>query len=144
MAVVNNNDTQNKEDGTIIFFYEPNGYRTVVLEDDEKTGYAYLYQDEEIICDVWLYNVDCNPISVNWKDESQLPFCNPAKYCTEEKLPRISEDLKLRMECVWFNKFVTIILDGLPLAKLCSGEFPGWSRTAKIAGPLARPLLCVY
>ncbi len=140
-TVVNYNNTEGEEDSIIINFYEPNGINAVFLEDDGNTGYGYLVQNNEIMCDVWLYNVGCNPESVNWKVKSNLPFCNPAKYCTEEMLPRISEDLKLRIECIWSNNFVTILLDGRPLAKLCPGDYPGWSRTAKLAGPLARPLL---
>jgi hypothetical protein len=117
---------------------EPNGHRSVVLEDDGRVAYAYLFHGDAIVGDVWLYNVGTDPENVNWRDRSAMPFCNPAKYCSDEVLPRLRQDSKI--ECAWSDEGVTILVAELPWARLENGSKPGWSRKARLPGPLAKPL----
>lgn len=126
-------------DETLLRFDEPNGHLSVVLEDDGKVAYAYLLEGDSVVGDVWLYNVGEAPDAVNWRDKSAMPFCNPAKYCTGEKLPRLREDSEVA--CQWSNQGVTVSVSGLVWARLDKGAKPGWSRAAGRDGPLAKPLV---
>jgi hypothetical protein len=125
-------------DEVLVRFAEPDGQRSVVLDDDGRVAYAYLYDGDSMVGDVWLYNVAEDPETVDWRDRSAMPFCNPAKYCTREVLPRLRPDSAV--SCVWSDTGVTVLVAGSPWARLESGSKPGWSRKARIAGPLAKPL----
>jgi hypothetical protein len=116
----------------------PDGQRILVLEDNGRVAYAYLLDGDLIIGDVWLYNVDEDPEGVDWQDRSAMPFCNPAKYCSAEALPRLRPDSKV--SCVWSAEGVTVFIAGIAWARLERGRRPGWSRKARFTGPLAMPL----
>jgi hypothetical protein len=66
-----------------------------MLEDDGHVSYAYLLVDGDIVSDVWLYNVQEDPLDVDWSHQTELPLCNPKRYCTEESLPRLAEDMSV-------------------------------------------------
>ena len=117
---------------------ELEGQRCLVLEDDGRVAYAYLVEGDTVVSDVWLYNVGDTPVSVNWRDQTAMPFQNPLKYCAPEKPPRLRSDSDVT--CLWNKEGVTILIAGSAWARLEKGSKPGWSRTARIAGPLAKPL----
>ncbi|MBN4055074.1 hypothetical protein JYT15_01045 [Acidimicrobium ferrooxidans] len=117
---------------------ESAGPRCVVLEDDGRVAYAYLLDNESIVGDVWLYNVVEDPEAVDWQDQSAMPFLNPAQYSTSEVLDRIRDDSDVC--CFWAAQGVAVTVGGVLWAHLESGSKPGWSRKAKVSGPLAKPL----
>ncbi|MFO0584271.1 MAG: hypothetical protein U0229_18505 [Anaeromyxobacter sp.] len=119
-------------------FPDPSGSRSVDIDDDGRVAYAYLRRDDRIVADVWLYNVGGDPETVDWRDRAALPFQNPASYTTGEALPRI--DACTNVECRWDAEGVTLIVEGTAWARLAEGSKPGWSRAARVAGPLAKPL----
>ena len=47
---------------------------------------------------------------------------------------------RANVECRWFAVGAEVRIDGILMARLESGSKPGWSRLARCAGPLARPL----
>lgn len=127
-----------EEDDVLLRFDEPGGNRSVVLEDDGRVAYAYLLADESLVGDVWLYNVAEPPDEVDWRDQSAMPFLNPARFCRQEVVGRLRTDSAVA--CDWSDAGVVVTVDGLPWARLEYGSRPGWSRNAKMAGPLAKPL----
>ena len=124
--------------GVLLRFDEPSASRSVVLEDDGRVAYAYLLDEEAIVGDVWLYNVAETPDSVDWKDQSKMPFLNPRSLCKSEDVPRL--DPNSSIFCRWSKSGVEIAIDGVLMARLKHGAKPGWSRLALRAGPLAKPL----
>jgi len=120
-------------------FHEPDGDRSVVIEDDGRVCYAYLLQNERLVGDVWLYNVSAAPLTVDWRRREDAPFCNPAKYCADATLPRLRPDSDV--SCAWLARGAEIWVSGTLWARLEAGARPGWSRGARIAGPLAKPLI---
>jgi hypothetical protein len=122
----------------LLRFDEPGGRRHIVLDDDGRVAYAYLFEGEKCVSDVWLYNVAQTPDIANWRDKSQLPFLNPRQYCRQEPTPRLTEGSSV--VCRWFETGVDLELDGVPMARLQRGAKPGWSRFAACPGPLAKPL----
>lgn len=108
----------------------------MILEDDGRVAYAYLRDGAEIVSDVWLYNVGANPSVVEWRDRSQMPFQNPASYCGDEALARLHAAVEV--SCIWSPDSVEVSVDGAAWAVLEKGMRPGWSRNARVSGPLAR------
>jgi hypothetical protein len=130
----------NSKIGEILLrFDEPGGIRSVVLEDDGRVAYGYLLEGDIMVCDVWLYNVGQDPVTVDWRDKSAMPFQNPAKYCGGEVQGRLEADS--RVDCSWSENGVTILLNGMAFAYMEKGSKPGWSRAARVDGPLARCLV---
>jgi hypothetical protein len=122
----------------VLRFDEAGGSRAVVLEDDGRVAYAYLLEKNEIVGDVWLYNVADSPEAVDWSDRSAMPFANPKRYCATERLPRLTEASNVR--CSWSDRGVDIAVEGIDFARVEHGSKPGWSRLAAVPGPLANPL----
>jgi hypothetical protein len=122
----------------LIRFDESGGRRAVILEDDGRVAYAYLLEDEEIVGDVWLYNVEQTPDTVNWKDRAAMPFLNPRPFCRDADVPRIGQSVPVH--CQWSETGVEVSIDGVLLARLERGAKPGWSKLAIQPGPLAKPL----
>lgn len=123
------------------FECEMNREYSIVIEDDGKVAYAYLFQKEELIGDVWLYNHMINPECVNWQNINEMPFMNPKKYLIKDCLVspiRASKDIVI----VWnlngdILSKATIYLRGEAIAILGPFSKPGWSFLVKIDGPLA-------
>lgn len=113
----------------------PSDGRSVVLEDDGRTGYAYLLEGSHIVADLWLYNVGPDPETVDVRDPTQLPFQNPRRFCAADSLPRLTHASTLL--CRWSPTSVEVEVDGVLWARLDRGTRPGWSRGAAVAGPLA-------
>jgi hypothetical protein len=125
-------------DEVLLRFDDSGTGRAVVLEDDGRVAYAYLLDREDVVSDVWLYNVSATPKVVNWDDLSQAPFLNPQQFCKPETAPRL--DKHSTIECVWSDDGVEVTINGTMMARLEAGTKPGWSRLASCPGPLARPL----
>ena len=124
--------------GLVLRFDEPEGHRAIVVEDDARVAYAYLLLDEQIVADVWLYNVGEAPPEITWINPSNAPFQNPRGYCSIDAGLRITE--RSAVGCHWVCGGVAISVDGVLLAFLEGGAKPGWSRLVLRTGPLARPL----
>jgi hypothetical protein len=107
----------------------------VVLEDDGEVAYAYLLEGENIVSDVWLYNV--LPSSITGDRPANSPPLNSGEFCEKNNLPRLSHDA--RIDCRWLENGVEVWIDHIRLARLEVGVKPGWSKLAKTASPLARP-----
>lgn len=131
-------DASTTSEGAILRFDEVGAKRSVILEDDGRVAYAYLLEDEQIVADVWLYNVVATPEEPEWPNPSKMPFLNPRRFCRmDESLPRIGDGAA---QCNWNEKGVEVMLNGLVVARLAKGSRPGWSRLALKRGPLAHPL----
>ncbi len=116
---------------------DPDRDRSVVVEDDGRTGYAYLLESEEIVSDVWLYNCDAAGPPPNWDDPADLPFPNRAEFIVRDALRRDQlGEIKVRWDALGGDLHVR----GVVIARVERGAKPGWSRNAAISGPLARPL----
>lgn len=115
----------------------------VIIDDDGKTGYAYLIVDEEMVSDVWLYNVGLPPQIPEWADWDNLPFANSVEFTLQEHFDSIHDatEISLRWE-VGQGGFwqVYISLRGVEHAILRPGAKPGWCRLAVKESPIARPL----
>lgn len=122
----------------LLRFAELGGSRSVLLEDDGRVPYAYLLEGDRIVGDVWLYNVGEDPVNADWDDRTKMLFRIPAEYCTAEASPRLTPDSAI--VCHWSEAGVSISLGGIRWAVLKAGSKPGWSRKARIVGPLAKPL----
>lgn len=107
----------------------------VIVEDDDRVAYAYLRDSGAIVSDVWLYNVVPTPETVDWRDQDQMPFLNPRKYCKQGDLPRIVEPA--RVSCAQVSDRFELRYDGELIAQLQPGARPGWSKLAAEDGPLA-------
>lgn len=116
--------------------------RAVVLEDDDQVGYAYLLVDDQIVGDVWLYNVRKPPEVAPWKTEPRpgMPLQNPAQLSRSGCfVPRLTPDAVV--ELAWDASGVDVTIFGVHSARLEAGKKPGWSRQAAEDGPLALAIL---
>jgi hypothetical protein len=123
---------------TLISLSDPTGRFSLVVEDDGHVAYAYLRDEGRIVGDVWLYNVDPAPDHTRWKDQQRRPFLNPQAFCSGRAMQRFSSDSDI--QAIWDGSAVTLIVDGVPCARLSPGSKPGWSVLAARSGPLAKPL----
>lgn len=115
----------------------------VVFDDDGKTGYAYLIIDDEIVGDVWLYNVGPPPENPEWPDRDKMPFANPAGFASEERFEPINDPAEIALDWVVGSdglRQVSVTLKGTVHALLRPGAKPGWCRLAANASPIAKPL----
>lgn len=119
----------------------PNGDWTVLVEDDDRVGHAYLLHQGNIVSDVWLYNRGSAPEVAPWKSGAQMPFQNPAEYVTEESVVHeLSPD---SLSVSWSggdesHPEAIVRIDNRPIAWLAPEAKPGWSALVKRNGPLAR------
>lgn len=115
---------------------------SVVIKDDGRVAYAYLYEGEEIIGDVWLYNQHQAPAVSFWINED-APFLNPTEYLSKDAaiLP-IQKESDVR--CEWTESpddsliEVGISIREKFIASIVSGAKPGWSVLVVKDGPLAQ------
>jgi hypothetical protein len=114
----------------------------LVIDDDDRVGYAYVLENEKIVGDVWVYNVMPAPQEPEWTDRSKLPFLNPQEFSYEGASP-ITEETQL--DVVWIRNQDTLVRAEIYLANqlfaiVAPGAKPGWCRNARKTGPLARVL----
>lgn len=114
---------------------------SLMIKDDGRVAYAYLYEDEDIIGDVWLYNQQQAPETSFWLVED-MPFLNPTEYLAKDaSIKPISEESEVR--CEWTENLndglieVGISIREKFIAAISSGSKPGWSVLVAKDGPLA-------
>jgi hypothetical protein len=117
------------------------GEWAVVVEDDDRVGYAYLLHRTQIVGDVWLYNRLHAPHRPPWGQPDQLmPFLNPVEYLDSHEIPGRSPSPG-SLQVIWpehpHDNRTAIYLDGRPLAWVRPGAKPGWSSLVIRDGPLA-------
>lgn len=115
----------------------------VVFDDDDKAGYVYLLIGEQVVGDVWLYNVVEAPQIPEWTNLENMPFANPVGFASEERFEPINDPAEIALD--WVVKSgslwqVRVILRGMEHALLRAGGKPGWCRLAAKASPIAKPL----
>ncbi len=131
-----------KDAGFTVRFPSHRPDRSVIVDDDGRTGYAYIASPREWLADVWLYNRMPAPEEPEWSFRPpDPPFLNPRSLCQNESLfPLPVSDDPLRVESFdhrqGFGAFIFIYgcLAGLVL----DNYKPGWATMAKASGPLAR------
>jgi hypothetical protein len=114
---------------------------SVLIKDDGRVAYAYLYEGEDIIGDVWLYNQQQAPAISFWRPEDK-PFLNPTEYLAKDAaIKPIAAESEVR--CEWTESKddglieVGIYIRDKFIAAVASGAKPGWSVLVAKDGPLA-------
>jgi len=122
-------------------YCEFDNYYSVVIEDDSRVCYAYLYEGEYIIGDVWLYNQQQAPATSFWRTED-MPFLNPTEYLAKDAdIKPITNESEVR--CEWTESKddglieVGIYVHDKFIASILAGSKPGWSVLVAKDGPLA-------
>ncbi|MDB4924068.1 hypothetical protein [Mucilaginibacter sp.] len=122
-------------------FCEFDPHYSIVIKDDGRVAYAYLYEGEDIIGDVWLYNQQEAPAISFWREED-MPFLNPKEYLLKDaSIKPITNDSDIR--CEWTESLndglieVGISICDKFIACISSGSKPGWSVFVVKDGPLA-------
>ncbi len=123
------------------FFCEFDSNYSLLIGDDGRVAYAYLYEGEDIIGDVWLYNQQEPPQTSFWLPED-MPFLNPKEYLSKDATikPIASED---EIRCEWTESKddgsveVGIYIRDKFIASVAVGSKPGWSVLVAKDGPLA-------
>ena len=111
------------------------------IHDDGCVAYAYLYESEDIVGDVWLYNQQEPPLTSFWLPED-VPFLNPKEYLTDNAAIKPVTD-KSQVRCEWTESKDTGLIEAAIyirdkfIASLAVGDKPGWSVLVCKDGPLA-------
>lgn len=124
-------------------FFDQETRHFVFIEDDGSVAYAYLLDpDQNIIGDVWLYNVGPAPVEPPWRlSGCEPPFKNPARYIRPGcEIAPIADSTDVAVE--WLSSGGVLIqaqvsIRGNKVAVLASGKSPGWSSLVSEDGPLA-------
>ena len=127
------------------FFLQVNcefdSHYSMIIEDDGRVCYAYLYEGKDIIGDVWLYNQHQAPTTSFWRSED-MPFLNPTEYLAKDAaIKPIINGNEVRVE--WTESKddglieVGIYIRDKFIASIASGSKPGWSVLVIKNGPLA-------
>ena len=114
---------------------------SVIIEDDDRVAYAYLFRSNTIVSDVWLYNVREAPATAEWTSPDEMPFLNPADLSLDKGIYRCLDDpLRVRLEPLdsGHGTGVRLYIDNTLHAVLAEGAKPGWCRLAVRDGPLAK------
>ncbi len=117
----------------------------VVIDDDGRVCYAYLFVGEKCEGDVWLYNVAAAPEIPEWTlpgREKYMPFLNPSSFCVDTEFEPLRDPADAIV--VWGmlegRRQAAIHLRGRYHALLTENERPGWCRLARLDGPVAKVL----
>lgn len=120
---------------------------SVVLEDDDRVAYGYLWdrgregrEEPPIVGDVWLYNVLAAPGSA--EDSDGDPPLNAADCVLDAPVSRLEDavEIETRWADAGEQRVVDLFVDGVLYARLAPGRLPGWSRLACRESPVALPL----
>ncbi len=122
------------------YFLEKDKDFSVIIESNESVAYAYLLKEEQIVGDVWLYNLDVPPNQSNW-NRNDMPFLNPLEFLDPNipfKPPLEEEDFQVR----WGGEKLEdlnarIYIRETLIAILQYGSLPGFSSLVAKDGPLA-------
>jgi hypothetical protein len=132
------------KDGFAIQFVSPFDESAVVIEDDGRVAYAYIFGRDGAICgDVWLYNRYPAPAEPEWHDPANMPFANSASFVNESSgflLPDSARDFSVTWAEAGGALVARVFLRGGYFARLEAGAKPGWSALAARDGPLAQVL----
>ncbi len=122
-------------------YCEFDSHYSVVTEDDGRVAYSYLYEGEDIVGDVWLYNQQEPPQTSFWLPED-MPFLNPKEYLSKDAaIKPIERESDIR--CEWTESKddglieVGIYIRDKFIASVAVGSKPGWSTLVAKDGPLA-------
>jgi hypothetical protein len=100
---------------------------TAVFDDNGKVAYAFLCYGQEIITDVWLYNVAPAP---EMPGNDTPPLLNAREFIVATPYPRIerAEDVEFRFMTPGEIQtlYVDVYLRGKLHARLKPNEQPGW------------------
>jgi hypothetical protein len=114
---------------------------SAVFDDNGKVAYAFLLYQEQIVTDVWLYNVAPTPEEFG---HDQPPHLNIKGYAKDETYPRIEREDEIEFRFITPNGLrslcVELYLRGELFAKLVPDQVPGWSKMAAEDSDLARAL----
>lgn len=114
---------------------------TAVFDDNGRVAYAFLCYQEDIITDVWLYNVLPAPDKVGL---DAPPHLNGKAHIKPDTFPRIqaASEVEFRWNTPGDIKtlYVDVYLRGELHARLKPDEQPGWCRLATEDTDLARVL----
>ncbi len=111
------------------------------IHDDGRVAYAYLYEGEDIVGDVWLYNQQEPPQTSFWLPED-VPFLNPKEYLTGNATIKPILDVS-EVRCEWTESKDTGLIEAAIyirdkfIASVAVGDKPGWSVLVSKDGPLA-------
>jgi hypothetical protein len=119
---------------------------SIVVEDDDRTCYAYLLRSGEVVGDVWLCN-RVPPADPEWQrpdGKDQMPFLNPLPYVDGDAAGVYAldpDELTVDWTVADDDRAVAALLErDRPFAVLSSADKPGRCRLAVRPGPLALPL----
>ena len=122
-------------------YCEFDSHYSVAIEDDGRVAYAHLYEGEDIVGDVWLYNQQEPPATSFWLPED-MPFLNPKQYLAKDaSIKPIANEQEIRWE--WTESKddgtieVGIYIRDKFIASVAVGSKPGWSVLVARDGPLA-------
>lgn len=120
------------------FFNQKNPSFSIVIEDDDKVCYAYLYHNHKIVGDVWIYNSVETVDIVDWRNKEDLPFANPNNFVKINIMP-FNQSSQINVSWGVDNNivFAEIYLVDALLVRLKEGACPGWSTLVKEDDPLA-------
>ncbi len=126
--------------------FSPNASYSVVIEDDGKVAYAYLFYQGKIVGDVWLYNQSSTPLTTDWNRKKNMPFLNSSEFLkNSEEFELIATCQELKINCIFFENStltaVEIFIRDRLIAILKPNEKPGWYTLVKKDGPLAKVII---
>jgi len=119
-------------------FTEHGTNRRLVIEDDDRTVYAYLFVGDEIVSDVWICNRPGVPQDPSWDDPEEMPFPNKAQFVSTSQTLQLTPESHI--EPRWDDRGVDVYVESTRTARLEPSAFPGWSRTAAVDSPVALQL----
>jgi hypothetical protein len=121
---------------------EFDSHYSLQINDDGRVAYAYLYEGEDVVGDVWLYNQHEAPQTSFWREED-APFLNPKEYLGNDAMIKaITQESDIR--CEWTESKddglieVGIYIRDKFIAAVAVGSKPGWSVLVARDGPLAQ------
>lgn len=114
-----------------------------IFDDDGRVAYCYITENGEVKSDVWVYNRKKAPKNKPWVEDGELPYLNPEEYAFEmDELPISKADILIEWRKERAAKPIALIIVlGRLLASVSANEKPGYARLARVAGPLAKPLI---
>ncbi|KKX47233.1 MULTISPECIES: hypothetical protein [Sphingobacterium] len=119
------------------FVYDLKPEYSLLIEDDGKVCYAYLYINNKIVGDIWLYNTMKSPVKAEWHSPDNLPFLNPIEFI-KENIETFDDETNIKIKWGLDNKVVALIyISNRLIARLSEGDFPGSSSLVIKDGPLA-------
>lgn len=122
----------------------PDADFVVVVECDGRVAFAYLLDEDEVVADVWLYNVQ-SASPQRSELQGQAPRNDAACVAPDLELsPPLQDEEDCRIEWT-LNEYgavskADLSIRGRLYARLSPGVKPGWCLAAKIDSSLARTL----